>query len=202
MLNILTLTGSPVKGSSTNLLLEQIAEGIIQNAPQPAHNEIITLNHYQYLPCQSCGKSPEPDYCFFKDEIYPVYDLLIDCDIVLFGSPIYFDTVSAQAKLFIDRCNCLRPADFAGESEHHFKKILSKQRLGAMVLVGGERQQFEHARVVIAGFFKWIDITNHGAITYATKGWEAGTVAGESDKLKEAFEMGRSLVSAMPVNGG
>lgn len=202
MLNILTLTASPIKGSSTNLLLEQIAEGIIQNAPQPAHNEIITLNHYQYLPCQACGKSPEPDFCFFKDEIYPVYDLLIDCDIVLFGSPIYFDTVSAQAKLFIDRCNCLRPADFSGESGHHFKKILSKQRLGAMVLVGGDRQQFEHARVVIAGFFKWVEIKNYGTITYTGTGWEAGTVAGNHEKLKEAFETGRNLVTGIEVNGG
>ncbi|PKK84213.1 MAG: hypothetical protein CVT49_04395 [candidate division Zixibacteria bacterium HGW-Zixibacteria-1] len=194
MLNILTLTGSPINGSSTNLLLEHIAEGIIQNAPQPAHNEIIILNHYQYLPCQSCGKSPEPDYCLFQDEIYPIYDLLIDSDIILFGSPIYFDTVSAQAKLFIDRCNCLRPPDFSEEPEHHFKKIISRNRLGAMVLVGGERQQFEHARVVIAGFFKWVEIINCGTISYAGTGWEAGAVGQNAEKLEEAFELGRQIV--------
>ena len=201
MLNILTLTGSPVKGSSTEILLGHIAEGIIQGAPQPAHNEIINLNHYQYLPCQSCGKSPEPDYCFFKDEIYHVYDSLIESDIILFGSPVYFDTVSAQSKLFIDRCNCLRPADFSNQTNHHFKRILSKKRLGAIVLVGGERQKFEHARVVIAGFFKWVEIENCGTINYATSGWDIGTAAKDADKMKEAFDLGYQISSRINVGG-
>jgi len=201
MLNILTLTGSPVDGSSTDILLEHIAEGIIQSAPMPAHNEIIRLNHYQYLPCQSCGKSPEPDYCLFHDEIYPVYDQFIECDVVLFGSPVYFDSVSAQAKLFIDRCNCLRPADFSGESEHRFKKILTKKRLGAMVLVGGERQKFEHARVVIAGFFKWTEIINCGTVDYAGDGREIGGAANSQDKLKEAYELGRQITAQLTING-
>jgi len=199
MLNILTLTGSPINGSSTDILLEHIAEGIIQGAPQPTHNEIIRLNHYQYLPCQSCGKSPEPDYCFFKDEIYPIYEMLIECDIVLFGSPVYFDTVSAQAKLFIDRCNCLRPPDFEGETEHTFKKILTKKRLGAMALVGGERQKFEHARVVLAGFFKWVEIENCGEIMYGGSGWDIGAVADNSRKLQEAYNLGRSIADLVTI---
>ena len=199
MLNILTLTGSPVKESSTEILLGHIAEGIIQGAPQPAHNEIVNLNHYQYLPCQSCGKSPEPDYCFFKDEIYPVYDSLIESDIVLFGSPVYFDTVSAQSKLFIDRCNCLRPADFASRTDHHFKRILTRKRLGAMVLVGGERQKFEPARVVIAGFFKWVEIENCGLISYASAGWDVGEAAQNPGKLKEAFDLGYQIASRITV---
>jgi len=153
MLNILTLTGSPVNGSSTSILLEQIAEGITYSSTQPVNNEIIRLNDYQYLPCQACGKSPEPDYCLFNDEIYPIYEQFLNCDIVLFGSPIYFDTVSAQSKLFIDRCNCLKPYDFKDETEHHFKTLITKKRLGAFVLVGGERQIFEHAQAVMAGFF-------------------------------------------------
>ncbi len=201
MLKILTLNASPVKGSSTDILLGQIADGIAYSSATPVDNEIIRLNNYQYLPCQACGKSPEPDWCFFHDEIYPVYDLLINCDIVLFGSPIYFDTVSAQAKMFIDRCNCLRPADFENETEHDFKKILPRKRLGAMVLVGGERQRTEHARVVIAGFFKWVEVENCGAITYATKGWEAGEAAEDDTKLNEAFSLGQKIASQATIDG-
>jgi multimeric flavodoxin WrbA len=201
MLNILTLTGSPVKGSSTEILLEHIAEGISHSATQPVSNEVIHLNHYQYLPCQSCGKSPEPDFCFFHDEIYPVYDLFVNCDIVLFGSPVYFDTISAQAKLFIDRCNCLRPADFEGKTEHAFKKILAKERLGAMVLVGGERQDYECARKVIAGFFKWAEIINCGTVISAGTGWEPGAVSGDADKLHEAYTLGQKIASRILING-
>jgi multimeric flavodoxin WrbA len=201
MPNILTLTGSPVKGGSTDLLLEQIAEGITHASTEPARNEIIRLNDYQYLPCQSCGQSPEPDYCFFHDEIYQVYEPLLRCDVVLFGSPIYFDTVSAQAKIFIDRCNCLRPVDFSGESDHQFKKILAKTRQGGIVLVGGERQQFECARLVIAGFFKWVEIINCGTVIYAGSGWTIGSVSKDGDKLAEAFTLGQKIASKLLIDG-
>nr|MBN2278840.1 flavodoxin family protein [candidate division Zixibacteria bacterium] len=200
MINILTLIGSPIKSGSTEILLERIADGIINGSVQPVSNEIIRLNNYQYLPCQSCGKSPEPEYCFFHDEIYQVYEQLLDCDIILFGSPIYFDTVSAQAKLFIDRCNCLRPPDFDGKSGHHFKRIISRKRVGAMVLVGGERQEFEYARKVIAGFFQWVEVENCGTITYAGSGWNIGMVSDDEKKLDEAYSLGGKIASNLIIN--
>jgi len=200
MLNILILTGSPIKGGSTDILLDRIAEGVAHSSIHSVKTEIIYLNEYQYLPCQSCGKSPEPDYCLFKDEIYPVYDLFINCDIVLFGSPVYFDTVSAQAKLFIDRCNCLKPVDFSENPEHLFKKVLTKKRLGGMVVVGGERQDFECARKVIAGFFEWTEVLNCGYVAYSGAGLEAGAVADDTEKLTEAFALGQKIGSQIIIN--
>ena len=198
MTRILTLSGSPIEGSSTEILLAEIGRGIAESSPAPPVNELVRLNDLQYVPCQACGKSPEPEYCCFHDGLYPVYDTLINCDIVLIGSPVYFDSVSAQAKAFIDRCNCLRPPDFEGLTGHHFKRILTKKRLGAMVLVGGERGEFECARKVIAGFFKWTEIENCGKIFYAGSDWkEAGPVRHDTAKLREAFQLGQLLYSRL-----
>ncbi len=201
MPNILILSSSPIRGGSTEIILERIADGISHSSIQPVKLELVRLNDYQYLPCQSCGESPEPAWCIFKDEIEPVYDLYVNCDIVLFGSPIYFDTVSAQAKLFIDRCNCLKPADFSENPEHYFKKVLTKKRLGAMVLVGGERQDIECARKVIAGFFKWTEVVNCGCVAFSSVGLGAGTVADDPDKLQEAFALGQKIGSKVIFDG-
>jgi multimeric flavodoxin WrbA len=38
-----------------------------------------------------------------------IYDALETSDVIVLGSPVYFDTVSAQVKLMIDRSNCLMP---------------------------------------------------------------------------------------------
>jgi multimeric flavodoxin WrbA len=38
-----------------------------------------------------------------------IYDALEYSDAIVLGSPVYFDTVSAQSKLIIDRSNCLMP---------------------------------------------------------------------------------------------
>jgi multimeric flavodoxin WrbA len=195
MPNILTLTGSPIKNGSTDILLGKIAEGIRESFPDEVKNEFVRLNDYQYLACQSCGKNPEPDFCFFHDEIYPIYSLLMDCDIVLFGSPVYYDTVSAQAKLFIDRCNCFRPVDFKNPKGPVFRKILTDEKLGAIALVGGERQDLECARKVLAGFYKWLGISNCGMVSYSGSSWEQGAVEGDLAKLNEAVSLGRKIAS-------
>ncbi|SYZ72691.1 putative NADPH-dependent FMN reductase [Candidatus Zixiibacteriota bacterium] len=196
MLNILSLTASPIKGSSTEILLEEIVRGVRENAGQECRAELTRLNDLRYIPCQACGRSPEPEYCFYHDDLDAVYERLIKYDIILFGSPVYFDSVSAQAKMFIDRCNCLRPPDFEGKSGHHFKRIITRQRYGAMVLVGGERGEFECARKVVAGFFKWVEIINSGAIFYAGSEWtKIGPVAGDRPKLDEAYKLGKILAA-------
>jgi len=125
----------------------------------------------------------------------PLYQDLREYDGFVLGSPIYFDTVSAQMKLFIDRCNCLRPLTPKGNGADGFcfKKLFQRKRWGAMILVGGERQEFECARQVIAGFFVWADIGSVGQIFYVNRSWERGRVASEPQTLKQAFELGRLL---------
>ena len=199
MRKILTINGSPVKNSSTKILLDELAGGIRENLTDPIENKVVNLNDLKILPCQACGESPEPDYCLYKDDIYPIYDYLINCDIVLFGSPVYFDTVSAQAKLFIDRCNCLRPPDFDSNTDNHFKKIIPLKRPGAIVLIGGQRGQFECARRVIAGFFKLIRVSNIGTISYTSPLWKiAGPVKTDNTGLNEARRLGQKISSSLP----
>ncbi len=189
-MKILTLNASPITDGSTDLLLGKIAESIEAAASEPVENIIVRLNDFVITPCQSCGFSPEPDWCVLHDAIYPVYNQLVNCDIVLFGTPVYFDTVSAQAKLFIDRCNCLRPVNF---ETHEFKFLPIPKRRGAIVLVGSERQKFECARTVIAGFFKWVRIENTGLITYSGSGFSPGAVKNNSEALEKAEKLGKLI---------
>ncbi len=194
MPSIISLNGSPKDGSSTGILLDTVASAVIDNSEYSFTEESYNLHELKFSFCQSCGFSPEPDYCIYHDDYYPIYQKLIDCDIILFGSPVYFDSVSAQAKAFIDRCNCLRPPDFKGETGDKFKKIIARKRLGAMVLVGGERGEFECARKVIAGWFKWIHVENFGKIYYAGTAWkEIGPVARDESVLGLAETLGRNL---------
>ncbi|HDL01780.1 MAG TPA: flavodoxin family protein, partial [candidate division Zixibacteria bacterium] len=102
MIKVLALSGSPVENSSTDILLKIIADSL-GNSLSP-HQEVETsfvkLNEKQIKPCQACGESPSPKFCFY-DDINDIYTKIAECDCLLFGSPVYFDTVSAQAKLLI-----------------------------------------------------------------------------------------------------
>ncbi len=201
MIKLVSLSGSPVENSSTEILLQKVAASIQAHLKDhQVEHTLVRLNDLEFIPCQSCGKAPTPKFCFYNDDITALYDKLALCDCLLLGSPVYFDAISAQAKALIDRCNCFRPPDFDNvDSDHDFIKLIKRKRPGAMVLVGSEGGWFEGARRCIAGFFKWVEVINEGILIYRSRGLVAGSVMSESNKLKEAEQLGRHLASVLAV---
>lgn len=196
---LLVLSGSPTAHSSTDILLDEVSKSCADAlAPDfEVQRRIIKLAQLRFVPCQACGEAPTPQWCFYHD-LDREYELIVNCDALIFGSPMYFDNVSAQAKAFIDRCNCFRPADFQNvDPDHAFLKILPHKRPGAMVFVGGEHGWFEGARRTIVGWFKWIEISSVGMLTYKHTDLEIGTVAKDTEVLAQARELGKTLAEAM-----
>jgi NAD(P)H-dependent FMN reductase len=124
-----------------------------------------------------------------------LYRQIMTCDCLLFGTPIYFDSMSAQSKLFVDRCNCLRPANFADPTAGDgFVKRIDRRRSGAIVLVGGDKAWFEGARRPLAGYFKWIGVNNEATLTFTSKDVNRiGEVADNDQALAEAARIGQKL---------
>ncbi|MBD3258450.1 hypothetical protein GF377_08450 [candidate division GN15 bacterium] len=200
LIKILTLCGSPVPESSTEILLRKVASTIkTELAGHKVRHRLVQLNELEFVPCQSCGEAPTPKFCFFDDDLTGVYRDLAAADCVLFGSPIYFDAVSTQAKAFIDRCNCVRPADFNNvDPEHDFLKLLPRKRPGAMVLVGGEQGWFEGARRCIAGWFKWVEVVNEGMMKFQPVDFvRSGEAADNEEALAEAAALGKHLAEVL-----
>jgi len=193
-MNILGISGSPVGGSSTDILVNTILEG---TAAGHVKTRFVRLNDRNILPCQSCGKSPEPDYCFFHDDMDELYSLMEKSEGIILGSPIYFDSVSAQTKLFIDRTNCLRPVDFSIEDETVFKKPLFKGKKGGIVIVGGEQGSFDTTLRTARGFFLWAGMDIVFELKYIASGLRAGGAGHDQAILKKARQCGEKLLSAI-----
>ncbi len=195
MIKILTVCGSPVIGSSTEILLKRIGDSLAAELGSKCRRTFVRLNDLDITPCQACGEDPTPAGCFIDDDMTALYKQIMTCDCLLFGTPIYFDSMSAQAKLFIDRCNCLRPANFANPTEGDgFVERIQSRRPGAMVLVGGEKAWFEGARRPIAGYFKWIRVTNEATLTFKSIDFNRiGEVADDHALLSEVDRIRQKL---------
>ena len=114
---------------------------------------------------------------------------------VILGSPVYFDSVSAQTKAFIDRCNCLRPPDFSDLNRQLFKEPLFRGKKGGILLVAGDYGKFDAALRVMRAFFIWAGIEIKFELKYKTKSLRYGEVGENKETLNEAFECGRQLVT-------
>ena len=163
----------------TEELIKQVLRGTKRKG---AKTGILYLDKLNISPCKSCGKSPEPEFCIIKDDMEKVYSELKSSDVLVLGSPIYFDTVSAQMKLFLDRCNCLT-SPVKRDDRYIFKSRLKKERKGAIILVAGEKQRFDYALSTLKGFFKWANIKFIDKILYSHNFFIKGKVK-EDKKLR------------------
>jgi multimeric flavodoxin WrbA len=195
-MNIIAISGSATGGSSTDLLIQAALEGA--SGPN-VKIHLFRLNERQILPCQACGISPEPDLCFFHDGMDDLYSAMEKSDGIILGSPIYFNSVSAQTKLFIDRTNCIRPADFSDRSVQRFKEPRFKGKKGGIVLVAGDYGKFDGGLRVARAFLIWAGIDIVFELLYRTKSLEVGEVAGDPDKLAEARAAGERLREALKI---
>lgn len=101
-LKVLAVSGSPRKESNT----DKIISAVLRGAEDAGHDtEFIKLNDLDISPCQACGFCREQtgNWCKLKDDGKIILDKTIECDVLVFGSPIYMGGVSAQAKAYIDR---------------------------------------------------------------------------------------------------
>ena len=103
---ILVLLGSPRKKGNSTTLANQIIAGI-ESVGGSA--EKIFLHGKDISPCQACYACQRPDSigCAIDDEMQPIYGKLVEADGWVIASPVYWFSMSAQTKLFLDRCFAL-----------------------------------------------------------------------------------------------
>ena len=75
---------------------------------------MISVADYNINPCIGCNSCYERDghKCFQKDDMEIVYSKLVEADILVVASPVYFYSISAQLKTLIDRLHTPMRNDF------------------------------------------------------------------------------------------
>jgi len=95
--NIIGVSGSP-RNRNTNFMLKTVLEAT-------GHDyELINLKDKKISPCTACGGCYKIHKCAVKDDMQEICDKLSKADVIVLGSPTYFDNVTALMKVFIDRC--------------------------------------------------------------------------------------------------
>nr|WP_320012671.1 flavodoxin family protein [uncultured Desulfobulbus sp.] len=183
-MNILLLNGSPRQGGNTDLLLEHISGGIKQAGYRAEH---IHLAQCIITPCIGCGHCEKQGTCIFDDDMVPLYQKIDQADRIVIGSPIYFYGVTAQTKIFIDRCQALWSRKYLlGEIKPN-----RGHRKGYFVSVaatdGGKI--FEGAKLTVRYGFDAMEFNYNGELL--VKGVDAkGDILKRAYYLKQAQQLG------------
>lgn len=185
-LKIVGIVASPRKGMNTDTFVTKILEGA---RSMGAAVEKIYLNDLEIKPCQACSKSPAPEFCFYKDGMEKIYEALETADVMVIGTPAYYDSISAQLKLAIDRSNCLVEMVTLPDGKVEFRNKIAKRKKGIFIWVSDFSRNIELALGMVRLWFKDanIELSEVFAVTDADRGEGARN---RVELLRKAFELG------------
>lgn len=99
--NILIFESSPRKKGNTAVLARQASEGLCAAGVEV---ETIHLHGMAIAPCNHCdGCLRKKVPCLQKDDMQELYPKMTAADGIILASPIYWFSINAQLKTFIDR---------------------------------------------------------------------------------------------------
>jgi len=104
--HVLIILGSPRKNGNSSTLAARISRGAKSAG---AEVETLFLQDLKISPCRACYTCQKHDSkgCAIKDDMQKIYPKLIRADAWVIASPVYWFTMSAQTKIFMDRCYAL-----------------------------------------------------------------------------------------------
>ncbi|MFH1624226.1 MAG: flavodoxin family protein [Pseudomonadota bacterium] len=175
-MKVLGIVCSPRKGGNTEILMKEVLKA---SKEMGAETNLITVARKVINPCDACGTCLKKGACKIDDDMTPIYSAISEADGIVLGSPVYFWSMTAQAKAIVDRTYAV----------HHGHQLRGKvggavvvaRRAGCTNTVQSFFNVFNHHRMIIAG----------AVIAF---GNEKGEVRKDEEGMKETKGLGRAMV--------
>jgi multimeric flavodoxin WrbA len=187
---VLGIFGSPRKGGNTERLLEEALKGAEKEG---ADVEQLHIVRFHITPCTECLQCLEKGECIIQDDMQKIYPKLLESDIIILASPIFFYGVTAWAKALVDRTQALWARKYILKDPSLGKE--GKRRKGFLISVGGTKGQkvFDGAILTAKYFFDVLNADYAGELVFRNMDAQ-GDILKQPDALRQAFESGRKLV--------
>jgi multimeric flavodoxin WrbA len=181
---VLVFLGSPRKNGNSALLANRVMDGATAAGAQVESFYLHGMNIKPCTACDACRRKDQKD-CILKDDMTPLYAKLRKADVIVMATPVYWFTVSAQTKLFMDRWYAM-----GGDEGYPFKG----KRFGIVLTYGGEDAFSSGAVNALRTFQDALGYTGaeivgmvHGSAD------KAGDIKKDKALLKKAYQLGKDL---------
>lgn len=180
---VLILKASPRERGNSAALADQVAQGARSCGAQV---ESISLHILDIRPCDACDLCRENGGdCVIEDDMQSLYPKLRQADAIVIATPVYWFTLSAQAKLFIDRWYAL-----LGEKPHplHGKQF-------ALLLTYGDEDLDTSGGIHALETFKHMVRYLRGELVGYVHGSasDPGDIQKQPALMEEAYNLGKML---------
>lgn len=175
---VIILSISLRKNSNSNLLARSFAEGA-----KDAGNDVefISLAGKNIAFCTGCLACQKTGSCVIKDDAIEIAEKVLNADVIVFATPIYYYEMSGQMKTLLDRMNSMFPKNYK------FRDIY-------MLSTAAEDEDYVPERA-LSGLQGWIDCYPKALLKGSVfcGGVSAPLDIKNNSKLNEAYKMGKEI---------
>jgi multimeric flavodoxin WrbA len=183
---VLIILGSPRRKGNSSTLAARISRGAKSAG---AGVETVFLQGLKISPCRGCNTCQKHDSkgCAIKDDMQEIYPKLIKADAWVIASPVYWFTMSAQTKIFMDRCYGLLA---------YAKNPFAGKRIAIAMSYGGEDPVKSGCVNALRTFQDAYGYTRSKIVgmVYGSA-MKAGEIENDEALMREAEELGKRLVT-------
>lgn len=148
-----------------------------------AGNEVekIRLSDKKINYCWGCGVCNATGKCVQKDDMAELLQKMVNADVIVLATPVYFYAMNGQMKTFIDR------------TVTQYTKISNKDFY--FIITAADTMQ-KHIEKVIEGFRGFtadcLDNAHEKGIVYGLGAWQKGEIENNQNAMKQAYEFGKN----------
>ena len=99
---VVIISSSPRKSGNSDKLCDEFFKG----ATDAGHNAVkYFLEDIEFSSCKACYKCKTPEMkCFQSDGISEILENMLDADVIVYATPVYYFEMCGTLKMFFDRC--------------------------------------------------------------------------------------------------
>ena len=173
---VLIISASPRKGGNSDALCDQFLLG----AQEAGHHvEKVFLRDHKINYCLGCGVCNSTHVCVQKDDMKNLLEKMVNADVIVLATPVYFYTMDGQLKTFIDRC------------VSRYTEISNKEIYFIVAAADPNKDNLAPAIEGLRGFTRdCLEGSKEKGILYGTGAWQVGKIK-TLPVYKKAYEMGK-----------
>ena len=179
MKKVLILSGSPRKHGNSDILCDEFAKGALDAGNSVEKIRVAEQKINACLGCYYCKE--HQGECVYKDGMAELLQKIIDCDVLVLSSPVYFYSVCAQLKAVIDRC-VARGTEIANKDLQYITTAAEE-----------EDDTMDGTLACFHGFAMCIDGYEERGTLYGRGLQDRDDVLRHPEYLTIAYEMGNSI---------
>lgn len=176
--NVLIISASPRRHGNSDLLCDQFLKG----AEESGHTvEKVFLKDKKIGYCSGCGYCFEHHKCSQKDDMAELLEKMIAADVIVLATPVYFYSMDAQMKCFIDR------------TTPRYEEISNKEFYFILAAADTEKKMMHRTMEAFRGFTEdCLEGAKEAGVIYGVGAYQIGEIK-DTPAWEEAYEMGKQI---------